>query len=546
LLNQSLERLFALRAQADKMSAIRNLLSHGASLRGSEMFIRSALYGARNKPPPPKRILFLASLSNHPAKEKRREYMKRLLLIAALASVLNIAPACLAQSPAAKAPSTPSAESTKSAQVDALLAQFNQGNTPGVAVLVIQDGKTVHHKGYGFARLDTKEPIGPDTSFDLASVSKQFTAMAVMILAERNKLSYDDPLSKFFPEFPAYAQKVTIRNLLTHTSGLVDVIDDKWFRKGYEPSSKEVAGFVAKELNLKSAPGEKFEYSNTGYLLLAVIVQKASGQPFATFMRDNVFKPLGMSHSLIWDEGKPKIEHLAISYAPAEGSFQSLDPVSDTFIYGAKGVITTTEDLIKWNEALESEKLVKAATLQQAFTPMKLNDGTESPYGFGWRLGRDNGLVMVGHSGGYLGYRTHIRRYPSQRTTIVVLSNNAAAGGENLANGIGRIYLGDKMVAPAPKIKVDPAVLNSYVGKYESESPNMPGATFDITIENGELFITFPPRPRTQLLAQTPTEYLVSGTRATIVTFTKDEQDKVKGLSVKTPNGSVSARRVGP
>jgi CubicO group peptidase (beta-lactamase class C family) len=163
--------------------------------------------------------------------------MKRLLFIVAVLSTLLVSSSgALAQTFNNQDASSLAA---KSAQIDALLAPFNQANTPGAAVLVIQNGHIVHHKGYGLARLDTKKPIGTNTAFDLASTSKPFTSMAVMILAERGKLSYDDSLSKFFPEFPAYAQKVTIRNLLTHTSGLVDVISARWFNQGYEPTSKK-------------------------------------------------------------------------------------------------------------------------------------------------------------------------------------------------------------------------------------------------------------------------------------------------------------------
>lgn len=473
--------------------------------------------------------------------------MKRLFFIAAFISALFALtirePACLAQTVPAKESGAASSLTAAATQVDALLSPFNQGRTPGVAVLVIKDGQIVHHKGYGLARLDINEPIGPDTAFDLASMSKQFTAMAVMILAERGKLSYDDPLSKFFPDFPAYAEKVTVRSLLTHTSGLVDVISEKWFRQGYEPTSREVAKLFTREPKLKAEPGERFEYNNAGYLLLALIVEKASGQSFPMFMRQNVFKPLGMNHSLIWDETKPKTVHLAISYGAANNSFKSVDYVSDKFLYGPKGVITTTEDLLKWNAALDSEKLVKTATLRLAFMPMKLNDGSESPYGFGWGISKDYGLLIIEHPGGYLGYRTDIRRYPNQRTTIIVLANNAQVDAQALAKSIGHIYLSDKMVAPAAKVKLDPGVLAGYVGKYEADSSAMPNLLIEISLENGELYITSPLRPKSKLLAQSATEFNIAETSAT-ATFTKDEKGSVVGLTLKTRMGVINARRL--
>ncbi len=469
-------------------------------------------------------------------------FLIAVMLVAVSLATAGLQTSTLGSQPASQANPKASDLAAKSAQVDALLAPL-QGNSPGVAVMVIKDGQVVHHKGYGLARIDRREAIAENTAFDLASTSKQFTAMAIMILAERGKLSYEDPLSKYFPEFPSYAQKIKIRHLLTHTSGLVDVINASWFKAGYEPTSKEVAAFVSHQAQPKSAPGERFEYNNTGYLLLALIVEKASGESFAKFMHKNIFAPLGMNHSLIWDERKPKIEHLAVSYAPAGGSFNPIGFLSDKFVFGAKGVITTTSDLIKWIQNLDSPKLVKPATLQLAFTPTKLNDGSESPYGFGWGIGRDNGLLMIEHPGGYLGYRVNIRRYPTERTTIVLLSNNGQTDVQSLTRSIARIYLGDKMVAPQAKLKIDPAALASFAGKYESEGPPAPNLAIEITLENGDLYITSALRPKAKLLAQSATEFLVGESTAT-VTFKTNEKGAVKGLAIKTRMGVIDAKRL--
>jgi CubicO group peptidase (beta-lactamase class C family) len=474
--------------------------------------------------------------------------MKRLVVIAAFTFALFAQPAIrssisLGQTGATNQTASNTDLAAKSAQVDALFTPFTRDNSPGVTVLVMQKGQVIHHKGYGLARLDTKEAIGPDTAFEVASMSKQFTAMAVMILAERGKLSYDDPLSKYLPEFPAYTQKITIRHLLTHTSGLVDVINATWFKAGYTPTSKEVAAFLKNEANPKGRAGERFEYNNTGYLLLALIVEKAGGKSFAKFMNENIFRPLGMSHTLIWDEKKPKIEHLAISYAFVDGAFKPIDPVSDTFIFGAKGVISTTQDLIKWVQALDAPKLVKPETLQLAFSPMKLNDGSESFYGFGFGIGQENGLATIEHPGGYLGYRSNIKRFPSERTTIVVLSNNAQLDGLALARSIGRIYVGDKMVMPQAKLKVDPAVLASYAGKYESETAGTEGLVLEITVQNEDIFITSAIRPKTKLIAKSETEFGIGEGSAT-VTFKKDDKGNVTSLAVKSRMGIINARRL--
>ena len=195
--------------------------------------------------------------------------------------------------------------------------------------------------------------------------------------------------------------------------------------------------------------------------------------------------------------------------------------------------------------ALETEKLVKTATLRQAFTPMKLNDGSESSYGFGWFIGKDGGLELIEHAGGYLGYRTDIGRYPNQHTTIVVLSNNAQVAAAPLAKRIARIYLADKMIAPAA-VKLDAGLLSRYVGKYKSGSSALvPDLLIEITLENGELYITSPIRPKAKLLAQSATEFIISETTAT-VTFTKDDQVGVTGLTLKARMGIINAPRLAP
>ncbi|MEP6742913.1 MAG: serine hydrolase, partial [bacterium] len=286
-----------------------------------------------------------------------------------------------------------------------------------------------------------------------------------------------------------------------------------------------------------------FEYNNAAYVLLALLVEKVAGESFPKFMQRNVFKPLSMDHTRIWDETKPKIAHLAVSYAPNGNAFRPVEYVSDISLYGPKGVVTTLMDLAKWDEALETEKLVRTATMRQAFTPLKLNDGTESPYGFGWALGKHNGLEMVEHAGGYLGYRAEIRRYPAEHTTIILLSNNATFEMVPLGKKIAGIYLADKMIMPAA-MKVDPAILSSYVGRYEGDPSVAPNLIIEITMENGELYITSAIRPTTKLLAQSPIEFMVSETAASVV-FNHDSQGNVNALILKTKRAIINARRLG-
>src|SRR5215213_3855133 len=434
--------------------------------------------------------------------------MKRLLTIIALALLTSTpgAARAAAQVKDASAGARPSGVglAEKSAQVDEIMSAMVRAGAPGAAVMVIQDGKVIHKKGYGLANVEAGTPIDSNTAFDLASVSKQFTAMAIMILAERGKLSYDDPLTKFFPEFPAYASKITVRHLLTHTSGLPDYMASfqKLGKKDFEPTSKDAIRMLSEMPEPRFAPGEKWEYSNSGYVVLAQIVEKASGMGFASFMKKNVFDPAGMSNTLVADESRPKIANRAISYAPEVECFRNIDYTPLNLIYGDGNVNTSLEDMYRWDQALYTERLVKQATLKQAFTPAKLNDGSPTRYGFGWSISDLNGLPVLAHGGAWVGFRTSIARFPSERFTVIMLSNFARFNPEAVSKRIARVYLGEKLPAKA-SVKVDPKKLSAYAGKYELR----PGFVLEVTLENDSLWIKPTGQPKMSLAAESETKF---------------------------------------
>ena len=343
------------------------------------------------------------------------------------------------------------------AQVDALMAPWSGTGTPGAAVLVIQNGKAVHSKGYGMASLGERRPITADTSFLLASVTKQFTAMAVMMLAEQGKLRYEDTLASFFPEFPAYAGKITVRHLLNHTAGFAEY--DTLFEQAgtvrkadyglprkpradaFEPTVFDVRKILAAQKVPRFAAGEKFEYSNSGYVLLALIVEKVSGQRFAEVLEQRIFRPAGMKRSLLYDERRPVVRNRATSYRKENGGWTEVNYAPSNAVYGEDNIYTTMEDLYRWDQALETNKLVTAATFQEAIRPGKLNDGSATDYGFGWRLGERAGHKAYFHSGSWLGYRNGILRIPERRLTVVVLSNVAEFRVGEIAEQIVKMYL---------------------------------------------------------------------------------------------------------
>lgn len=283
-------------------------------------------------------------------------------------------------------------------------------------ILITKNGHKIYSNALGYADKNSNRMLNETTSVYLASVSKQFTTMAIMLLKEDKKIAYDDKLSKFFPEFPEYANTITIRHLMNHTSGIPD-----HYRLGaYKPglNNKDVFDLLIKQ-DLDFQPGERFSYSNGGYVLLAMIVAKASGQPFHEFMKSSVFEPLGMKNTLVYDESKPEIKDRAVGY----NAYGDLDDYN-IFTTGAGGMFSTIDDLHLWDQALYTEKLISKETLEEAFTPAKLNDGEFTTYGFGWSVSEKNGQKTVQHSGGLAGYRTYLKRNLYNNSGYIILTNH--------------------------------------------------------------------------------------------------------------------------
>jgi CubicO group peptidase (beta-lactamase class C family) len=317
-------------------------------------------------------------------------------------------------------------------QIDAVFADMDIPSHPGAALMVIEDGAVLYQRGYGLASLEANTPITPHSSFYLASVSKQFTALAVMLLAEQGKLRYDDPLHQYFPKFPAWAAGITIRHLIHHTSGLPEYfplfspnIETKsileWSRDVQSVTSMAVLNRVMQEQALLSPVGEKWEYCNSGYVLLALIVEAAAAQPYAQFMRERIFAPLGMAHTLVYDETHPTPHKLAQGYVEVDGAFQRWQ--YPLLTAGDGGTFSTLNDLFLWNQALHTEKLVSFAALQQAFTPGTTNDGASTHYAFGWMDNVYEGKRHVAHGGSLGAYNNYIIRFLDAPRTIIVLTN---------------------------------------------------------------------------------------------------------------------------
>jgi CubicO group peptidase (beta-lactamase class C family) len=284
---------------------------------------------------------------------------------------------------------------TLTARLNTVLDGWKQKNAPGMAVALVHDGRIEYRKNLGFADLDRRAPITSNTQFLLASVTKQFTAMAVMILMEQRKLALDDPLAKFCPEFPAYARTITIRHLLNHTAGLTQyqqlllgkIDEEHYFRSSKSPpathefTAVEALQALSRQQELRFLPGDRFEYSDSAYVVLAQIIERISGERYAEFLKENVFDPLEMNDTMVVDERKQKVPRMALSYAVRDGKWQDVTYSPENSIYGEDGIYSTINDLYKWDQALYTERLVSRATLEMAFTPgignnsKEINDG---------------------------------------------------------------------------------------------------------------------------------------------------------------------------
>lgn len=433
----------------------------------------------------------------------------------------------------------------KSSQVDALFALWSQDNSPGVAVLVVKDGKVLHRKGYGLANLETKTRMSPETVFELCSIGKQFTAMAIMMLAERGKLNYDDPLTKFFPEFPPYAQKITVRHLLNHTAGLPDY-EQLYIQSGkvapdyesafsgqtswaFEPTSKDTLALLSQQKLSQFAAGDEWDYSNSGYVILGQIVKKVSGKSFRQFLKETIFEPLGMKNTLVYDETKPKIPNLAVSYMRAGNELKGTNTNALSLQYGDGSIYSSVDDLVKWYRAIDENRLVKSATLKMAFTSGKLNNGASVGYGFGWYVGNSLGLQRRIHAGTWMGFRNEVAYYPEQHFTALILSNDGRftrTDRSAVITRLAKIYLSDKMTFPAA-VKISPEVLRQYAGKYELET----GESFEISFENNALTVKPSGLLPIKLVPESEVKFFVEGSEDDRYFFRKDEKGKVTGLT---------------
>ncbi|MBV8860810.1 MAG: beta-lactamase family protein [Mycobacterium sp.] len=290
------------------------------------------------------------------------------------------------------------------------------GGVPGAALLVLRDGQPVVRASYGLADLEADTPATPETNYRLASLTKQFTAASILLLAEDGRLNLDDCGHKWLPSLPKAAETVTIHQLLTHTSGLIDYEDVIPSSFTAQLHDADVLRLLETQDRTYFRPGSGYRYSNSGYALLALIVQRASGKTFATFLRERIFQPLGMTNTVA---GASAVSHRAFGYTHEAGRWNRTDQDQTSAVLGDGGIYSSIDDLAKWDAALYDSRLLQQSSLRAAFTPATHTDHREIDYGYGWRITGET----LWHSGETVGFRNVIVRYPKRHVTAVVLTN---------------------------------------------------------------------------------------------------------------------------
>jgi CubicO group peptidase (beta-lactamase class C family) len=326
-------------------------------------------------------------------------------------------------------------------QVDKLMSAYD-GEVPGASVLVLHNGSPIVHRGYGFADLEKRTLAAPDTNYRLASVTKQFTAAAILLLTQDRQLQLDDPISKWFPDLPPATKVITVRHLLSHMSGLIDYEEVIPADMTQQLHDADVLKILEGQDRTYFAPGTSYRYSNSGYALLALIVERASGKSFATFLRERIFQPLRMSNTIAHEEGVSVVAHRAYGYTFENGAWARTDQSQTSAVLGDGGIYSSIDDLARWDAALYDERLLNDESRELAFTPVTRTEDPRIEYGMGWRITREQvGGTTLWHSGETRGFRNVIVRYPDQNLTVIVLSNRDEPEPYQTARSIAQLYL---------------------------------------------------------------------------------------------------------
>jgi D-alanyl-D-alanine carboxypeptidase len=430
------------------------------------------------------------------------------------------------------APAVPAADLATA--LEAEVAPVFRGDLPGGAVIVRKGDAVLLRKGYGLADVEHKLPVQPEMVFRLGSITKQFTAAAIMLLVESGKLGLTDDVRKWVPQYPDHGKIITIEHLLTHTSGVPSYTDQPGFgQRAREDLSHEQLLATFKDLPLDFPPGSKWQYSNSGYYLLGLVIEKVSRQRYADFVATRIFKPLGMAQSGYgardpWAGAAHGYDRQGAAVRPAEAI--SMRPP-----FAAGGLVSTIDDLALWDRAIATGKLLTKAGWTRVFTPMKLSNGTSTRYGFGWTLGSYEGHATAAHGGGIPGFATTILRLPQDQVLVAILCNSQppAADLAVLALHLAGIAIGKPIVDP-PVVQVEATTLDRYAGVYVLPDQR----TAQVRRQGGALEIEVTKGPRIEAKPLSQTAFFVPGMPARFTFAVDPKTGRIDGVNVQRADGS--------
>ncbi len=320
-------------------------------------------------------------------------------------------------------------------EIEALMKRYD-GAVPGASLLVVRDGQSITRRSWGLADVEANVSATPATNYRLASVTKQFTAAAILLLAQDDKLALDDKASVYLPSLPKSAASITVHQLLTHTSGLVDYEDLMSDTATRQIHDRDVLELLSHKDSLYFAPGTSYRYSNSGYSLLALIVAKVSGKTFATFLHDRIFVPLGMNNTIAHQDGADEISHRAFGYTRQDSVWKRKDQSTTSAVLGDGGIYSSIDDMAKWDAAQYDSRLLDEKWRLVGFTPHTATDVAGTSYGFGWRITGET----IWHSGETSGFRNVIVRYPARKLTVVILTNRDSPKPYETAIAVAKLF----------------------------------------------------------------------------------------------------------
>ena len=433
---------------------------------------------------------------------------------------------------------------TLATRVDTIMTEWARPGSPGCAVGIVKDGALAVAKGHGQADMEHDVPITSTSVFDIGSMSKQFTAAVIALLARDGKLSLDDDVRRFVPELPSYESPITIRHLLHHTSGLRDYTDlmalagwqtDDW------TTAEQALAMLARQKELNFKPGAQYLYSNSGYFLLSIVASRAAGKPFPDLARARIFEPLGMTSTHVHSDHRQIVKDRAVGYSKQDGRWTIA--MSGWEQTGDGSVLTTVEDLARWVRNFDEPKVGGPALVEELLRKGRLASGEEIPYAEGLRHGTYRGLATVGHNGSWAGYRSSLLRFPSEKTAVIVLCNADSAGAGAIARTIADVALSGRLgPPPPPSPSASPAAVEgkrspppraadgaALVGRYRSDELD---AEFDVAAKGDDLVLRI--RGRDSILVPArEDEWQVQDPLTLSVVATHDATSKVTGLTLK-------------